>query len=400
MSTPDVKKFSVLYVDDEEQALKYFPILFKDFRCLTANSAREARAIFAAQGDSIGVLITDQRMPGESGVDLLTWVRSAYPRVVRILTTAYTDIDSAIASVNSGEIYRYVVKPWNARELVGILMHAMEWHIIARERDSLLREKLSTLQTLVMLDRVRAFAVLAAGLTPRLQNTLTALKSYIEQAPAPGGDGGSPSLDGGDPYARVQAESRRLVDLTQAISRDVAADAPRFTVQPLGDLLAPARALAGAHGPAAVAVELQTTVTAITSDGHLVARLFALLAAEALAVDPAAPRLDIRVADGPPLQGQRSVAVTVRTGGAPWTPAQHAGLYATLSFAGGVQPHPARLLSATFIAHHHGGQVDVHPQGPAGPGFTVTLPVDARAQAPSAVPSAWVDDILTFQRDS
>jgi hypothetical protein len=90
----------------------------------------------------------------------------------------------------------------------------------------------------------------------------------------------------------------------------------------------------------------------------------------------------------------------VRTGGAPWTPAQHAGLYATLSFAGGVQPHPARLLSATFIAHHHGGQVDVHPQGPAGPGFTVTLPVDARAQAPSAVPSAWVDDILTFQRDS
>src|ERR1700730_17102211 len=103
---------AVLYVDDEEQALKYFRKgLEKDFRTLIAPSAAQAIAILEQEAASIGVVITDQRMPGQSGVAFLSEVRQKWPSIVRILITAYTDIDSAVAAVNAGAVFKYITKP-------------------------------------------------------------------------------------------------------------------------------------------------------------------------------------------------------------------------------------------------------------------------------------------------
>ncbi|HWE01928.1 MAG TPA: ATP-binding protein [Tepidisphaeraceae bacterium] len=108
---PEPPKHAVLYVDDEEQALKYFRKgLDRDFRILTAPGAAQAIALLEAEAD-IAVVISDQRMPGRSGVSLLTEVKARWPAVVRILVTAYTDIDSAVAAVNAGSVYKYLTKP-------------------------------------------------------------------------------------------------------------------------------------------------------------------------------------------------------------------------------------------------------------------------------------------------
>jgi FixJ family two-component response regulator len=401
MASTELTKYAILYVDDEEQSLKYFPMLFKDFRCLTAKSAQEARQVFAQQGDSIGVLITDQRMPGESGVDLLTWVRSAHPRVVRILTTAFTDLDSAIASVNTGEIYRYVVKPWNARELLGVLMHALEYHVIARERDSLLREKLSTLQNLVMMDRLRGFAVLAAGLSARLQNTFAALKSYVDQAPEAALTAPAPDpLQAATVHQDVQAEGRQVVALAQSISQEVLHGTSTFALQPLSALIAGAQVAATALGSPTVTVQRESAITGLASDGDLLSRLFALLVTVAHAAAPAPAALVIAIADAPPTSGSPAVRVTMRLGSTPWTPSQHASLYSALSFHPGSAAHDGRLLAAHFLAQHHGGRITAHPQAPEGPGLSVVLPQDVRTVTATPVPSIWVDDILTFQRDT
>ena len=109
----DYKKFAILYVDDEEKSLKYFTRAFQDqFRILTANNAQDGLKLLEQQGDEIGVLMTDQRMPGEKGVWLLEKSRQIHPHIIRILATAYADMDAAIAAVNSGAIYKYVTKPW------------------------------------------------------------------------------------------------------------------------------------------------------------------------------------------------------------------------------------------------------------------------------------------------
>jgi two-component system probable response regulator PhcQ len=400
MISVDMKKYAILYVDDEEQSLKYFPLLCKEFRCLTAKSVAEAREIIATHGDTIGVVITDQRMPGESGVDLLTWLSVSKPHVVRILTTAFTDIDSAISSVNSGEIYRYVVKPWNPRELVGILMHALDYHVAKRERDNLLKEKLSTLQRLVMMDRVRSFAVLAAGLSPRLQNTLPALKAYLDQTPEQVMSvDASTSFLATDPYAHVQHESRQLVPLAESISRHTFSQSQGFHKQRLFDVLAPALAVAREHGSAATNIRLSAELSMVTSDGDLLAKLFVHLVTLALLPDPQLASMKIISEAADSIEGRPAITITVRSGGQEWTSAQHASLYSALGVNPGTALRDGRLLSALFLAHHHGGFLSVHAQAPRGPGFSVTLPLDPLGLPAQTVASEWLDEVLTFQRE-
>ena len=145
-TTYDYKKFAVLYVDDEEKSLKYFVRAFEEqFRILTATNAQDGLKLLEQHPDEIGLLMTDQRMPGEKGVWLLERARQLRPRIIRILATAYADMDAAIAAVNTGAIYKYVTKPWDLPQLETTLKRALEFFIVQRERDQLLREKLSGL---------------------------------------------------------------------------------------------------------------------------------------------------------------------------------------------------------------------------------------------------------------
>ena len=97
----DYKKHAILYVDDEEKSLKYFSRAFEDqFQILTAANAQDGLKLLEAHKDEIGLLMTDQRMPGEKGIWLLEKARQLRPRIIRILATAYSDMEAAIAAVD------------------------------------------------------------------------------------------------------------------------------------------------------------------------------------------------------------------------------------------------------------------------------------------------------------
>lgn len=135
---PDPKAYAVLYVDDEQQAGKYFRKgLEKDFRILIAGNVPEAIAILEKEGDTIGVVITDQRMPGQTGVELLTMVRQRRPAIVRILITAYSDLDSAVGAINAGCVYKYITKPADFAVLHQALSEGMALYRQTIERDAL-----------------------------------------------------------------------------------------------------------------------------------------------------------------------------------------------------------------------------------------------------------------------
>src|SRR4051812_27809896 len=180
----DLKRYAVLYVDDEEMALKYFERTFgKEFRILTANSAVEGLRIIQAQGDEIAILITDQRMPGEKGVELLQRALQIRPRLVRMLVTAFADFGVTVDAVNLGSIFRYVSKPIQVEDMRNTLHRAMEFFIVTKERDDLLHEKLSVLQNILIIDRVVSLGVLGAGLGRRLRNSLEAVQAYLNFGP-------------------------------------------------------------------------------------------------------------------------------------------------------------------------------------------------------------------------
>ncbi len=180
----DYKRFAVLYVDDEEMSLKYFSRAYSEsFRILTAPTAKEGYALLEKHGDEIGVIMSDQRMPGMKGVQFLEKACQFRPRIIRILATAFSDLDAAIDAVNTGAIYKYITKPWDVSELEITLKRGLEFFLVQRERDTLMREKLSALHGLVVTDRVLSLGVLAAGLSHLVQNGMAAVNAFLDLAP-------------------------------------------------------------------------------------------------------------------------------------------------------------------------------------------------------------------------
>src|SRR5216117_3117965 len=181
----EYKKYAILYVDDEEKSLKNFVRAFQDeFRILTAVNAQDGFKLLQEHADDIGLMMTDQRMPGEKGVWLLEKARQLRPRIVRILATAYSDMDAAIAAVNTGAIYKYVTKPWDPPQLENTLKRSLEFFMVQGERDKLLREKMSVLHNMMIADRIVSLGLLAAGLSHHIRNSLVAVKTFLDLAPA------------------------------------------------------------------------------------------------------------------------------------------------------------------------------------------------------------------------
>ena len=169
----DYRKFFIVYVDDEEKSLKSFARAFEDkFRILTATNAQDGLKLIEQHADEVALILTDQRMPGEKGVWLLEKARKLRPRTIRLLVTAYTDLDAAISAVNSGAIYKYITKPWDPVELETTLKRALEFFLLQRERDQLLREKLSVLHNMMIRDRIVGLGLLAAGMSHHIRNCL------------------------------------------------------------------------------------------------------------------------------------------------------------------------------------------------------------------------------------
>jgi len=127
----NIEKSSILYVDDEEISLKYFKNFFNEkFPIITASNANDGYKIIQENPDKIAVLLTDQKMPGTKGVELLEKTRKLNPAITRILVTAYSEIQAAIEAVNKGNIFRYISKPWDIVELEKMLNEALNEHVL------------------------------------------------------------------------------------------------------------------------------------------------------------------------------------------------------------------------------------------------------------------------------
>lgn len=173
-------KCGILYIDDEEKALKYFRMAFAPkFEVFTASSGKEGIELLRKEASKIGIVISDQKMPEMQGAEVLGIVREEYPRIVRILTTAYSDLDSAILAVNKGHIYQYVVKPWEIQDLGMVLQRAADYYQVLSERNELLALKMTTLQRIICGDRLKWLLLADDG--PAFRKALNALVSALPE---------------------------------------------------------------------------------------------------------------------------------------------------------------------------------------------------------------------------
>jgi len=170
-------KHSILCVDDEVDNVDALERLFRrKYRVFKTTSPAEALEIL--KQNKITVIISDQRMPQMTGVELLAESIQYHPNAIRILLTGYTDIESVVAAINSGQIYRYVTKPWDPVDLANAVDKAVERYEIGEElveKNIALQKALEELRTL---DQAKSqFMILV---NHELKTPLTSMLSFAD----------------------------------------------------------------------------------------------------------------------------------------------------------------------------------------------------------------------------
>jgi response regulator RpfG family c-di-GMP phosphodiesterase len=133
----------VLIVDDEPDVCDSVQdLLRREFRVLKAHSAEEGYRIM--QEEEVHIVMSDQRMPQMTGVELLSRLKARHPHAIRMLFTGFADLESVIAAINHGHIYQFLKKPWQPEELLAAVRQAAiefdNLETLAVEREQLLSE--------------------------------------------------------------------------------------------------------------------------------------------------------------------------------------------------------------------------------------------------------------------
>ena len=391
----DYKKYAILYVDDEEKSLKYFVRAFEDqFTILTASNAQDGYKLLEANQDKIGLLMTDQRMPGEKGIWLLEKARQLRPRIIRILATAFSDMEAAIAAVNTGAIYKYVTKPWDPPQLDNTLKRGLEFFMVQHERDQLLREKMSVLHNMMIADRIVSLGLLAAGLSHHIRNSLVAVKTFLDLAPGKLEEEKMTLTELRNPdfwkeyYQNVQNQIGRINNMLKDLW--AASEKPAFNfsdVVQLRDVVAESIENLKdnlAAGQIQVENAVPESLPALNVDKPKFYRLFELLLKDEIASLPKGSRITIsaKPVDNS-VAGKDAVEIQLSDNG-PGLPKEALRLVFDPFVVRSDSPmeYGIHLMACYFIVHHHGGRIDARSQDGQGMTFTLRLPTNPNLVPP------------------
>lgn len=149
--------YKIMVVDDEPANIRLLDRLFRsDYEVVVAGSGAEALRLL--QQHDVALILTDQRMPDMTGIELLQRTAGLRPHMVRIILTGYTDVETLVEAINSGLVYKYVTKPWNNEELRLTISRAVEHYETTKARHELemtnqrLLARLHEIQQLATLD--------------------------------------------------------------------------------------------------------------------------------------------------------------------------------------------------------------------------------------------------------
>ena len=399
------KRFAILYVDDEEKSLANFSRAFGDqFHIFTASNAQDGLKLLEQHADEIGLLMTDQRMPGEKGVWLLERARKLRPNMIRILVTAYADMDAAIDAVNSGAIYKYVTKPWDPPQLEQTLMRGLEFYMVRLERDQLLREKMSVIRNMMIADRIVSLGLLAAGLSHHIRNSLVAVKTFLDLAPVKMAEEKSAMKGLRNPdfwkeyHQNVQSQIEKINGLLKDLWTASGTPSFHFTDKVfLHEVISAAlKSFEDQFAARRIQVDNQIpdSLPALQADKPKFSRLFELLLKDELASLPAGsrvtltaelkkddpkPEILVRISDNGPGLPQEALRVVfdpfvVRSD----TPSEY-GIH---------------LMACFFIVYHHGGKIDAKSQPGRGTTFTICLPLNPEHAAPPPSEQEFLQKVL------
>lgn len=210
---------TLIVIDDEPEVLRSIHDLLRmNFRVLTFE--RGADALKALEKTDAPVVMSDQRMPELSGVELLRRVKSLRPDTTRLLFTGYADIRAVIDAINEGNVFRYITKPWDPDELVTIIRQAIEHHDMIVEQRRLMTELTRSNAELTEANRLKqAFIEVASH---ELNTPVAVVLGMAELWKMTQTETASPAERGW--IDRIQAAGRRLASTVERMLKLLRAD--------------------------------------------------------------------------------------------------------------------------------------------------------------------------------
>jgi two-component system, probable response regulator PhcQ len=407
-SAYDYRKCTVLYVDDENMALKYFTRAFEHrFPILSALNATEGYRLLEQNREQIGLVITDQRMPGEKGVQFLERARQLHPKAIRILTTAYSDLDVAIEAVNSGAIYKYVTKPWDIPQLQVTLQRAVEFFLVQRERDLLLKEKLSVLQGMMITDRVLSLGILAARLGHYVRNSLVAVRTFLDLTPEKLVEEKISPEQIRNPsfwkefYEQAQLQIRRITELlTDIVSATTVNGIPAVEQVDLRQTVKLSLKRISdnplQHGIVFVD-QIPEGLPMFWVERRQFERLFELFLNSEIISLPAGSHVFITARSR--LDEDQEIDIQIRDDGPGLRTEAFRALFDPSSLrSNNFQELGINLMACYFIVYHLGGRIDVQNQEDQGVTFTLTFPVRPKVVSSAEEEETFITKVLMNER--
>lgn len=406
----DYRQFAVLYVDDEGKSLKLFARAFGEtFRILTAASAKHGLEIVEQHKHEIGVLMTDQRMPGEKGVWLLERVRQIEPRIIRILVTAYTDMEAAVEAVNSGAIYKYVNKPWDPIQLEHTLKRSLEFFHVQRERDQLLKEKMSVLHNMMVADRIVSLGLLAAGLSHHIRNALVAVKTFLDLAPTKMEEE-KVDLDKlrnpefwKDYYQNVQGQIQKINNMLRELGSASEDPCSQFADQVcLRAIVTQVQeTLRDSLAQRDIRVEnnVPDALPSLRVDQVKFCRLFELLLKDEMVSLPAGSTVRFSASVVPGTAGSETEIELLMQDDGPGLPKESLRLLFDPFVVRNDSPmeYGINLMACYFIVHYHGGQIQARSQDGQGTTISIRLPTHPHQVPPTQQSPDFLQKVLLNQ---
>lgn len=169
----------VLVVDDEPHVLSALrrALHKQGFEVLTAPDVPHALAVLAIE--PVDAIVSDMRMPGQTGAELLAKARQLAPDAVRILLTGYADMQATLEAVNEGEVFRFLTKPWEDALLVQAIREGLHRRALERERDAL--REITARQNEELRELNESLERKVAERTAQLQTAFEQLKDLTQQ---------------------------------------------------------------------------------------------------------------------------------------------------------------------------------------------------------------------------
>ncbi len=365
------RKKTLLVIDDEEQTVRAVRHLFRrQYKVLGATRAADGLALLDAH--TVSVILCDQRMPGMSGAEFFEQVRAKHPDAVRILITAYSDIQALVRSVNRGQIFGYLAKPWNPEELEQVVDSAMAHRQLLDDKRRMTAELAEKNDALRRVNaELRAFTHVVAHDLKEPLRTISAYVDFLETD--------YPELASGEPAAYVRSIDRCARHM-HALINDLLQFAElehKQTERAPVDLNLIARQtqdlLSGSIGDSGAVVTVRDALPTVLGNPSRLLLLLQNLVSNGIKFNQSRPpHIDIGAAEAPP----GKVAIYVKDDGI-GIPAEYQqqifDIFERLHARSEYPGTGAGLAIVQRIAESHGGSIRVESAEGAGSTFVITL---------------------------